>query len=107
MNELSDVPEELKGRMTVEEIAAVRAQVSMNNELNTAWQEALYQWNNDFKARITEKYGSAKCLQEVPSWQSLVGGSVEPSPTLSFEQKQYIESEVTKFVQQFKAEYGL
>ena len=91
----------------VDEIRALREDVTNNHELLTAWLDAVYEWDAAFKVKVREKYNDTKLLQEVPAWQTLVGGTVEEGSTITDEQCSFVNQEVTKFIQGFKSAHGL
>ncbi len=78
-----------------------------DRELHSAFLDARYNWDKNLKIRCIEKYGSTKMLQEVPSWQTLIGGTVEEEINITAEQRTYINQEVSKFVKEFKESHNL
>ncbi len=90
-NELIDT------EMLCKDIQELRELSLTSVELNDKWNNLVKQWDDGFKLRLREKFGSTQAAQEVPAWQMLIGGTVEEEVSITDAQRDFILREVFDF----------
>lgn len=88
-------------------VLALRSHVNTDIDLLFVWQDYVNAWDSEFKTRLKEKYGDTRFAQQVPAWQVLVGGSVEKEVDITTEQREFINKEVERILNQFVSEHDI
>ena len=86
----------------VQRVQFWRDRVLGSGDLLFKWTEDVYTWDKQFKKDLEERYGSKRYAQQVPAWQTLVGGTPEDETDISDEIRMYITEEVDKFITRFQ-----
>jgi len=63
-----------------------------------SFQDRVADWDTELKKELNKEYGSTRPLQQVPGWQALIGGTLEPRTDISDELYNYIEDKVREFI---------
>ncbi len=88
-------------------VRAIKEKTLASYELNSAWNDAVYEWNAELKQQLRDTYGSTQLLQQIPAWQVMVGGSIEEPVDVTEEQVAFVHASIQKFLDAFTRTYGL
>jgi hypothetical protein len=97
MNEVPQHVEAIDSIQLVDKILTIRELALTSPERNVLWVDEVNQWNEDFRKKLIDRYGSTKWAQQVPAWQVLIGGTAEGEVDITDEVRTFILAEVDTF----------